>query len=481
VRFSRLVFSSNRRPRRLAVLAAVAAGALSLSVAAAFASTWASGDIFVGVSNGNYNVYSNAGVFKETINGGSGFTTGCAFNNDQSALFTTFFSQNNVVQFATPHPHTSSVFAGGLATPESVAFDKLGDVFVTEVSGGGIRMYSPTGTLIKTIIPGTRTDWVDLAADQDTLFWTDETNVIHRASVATGTALPDFATTGGRFALRILPDGGVLVANEGNILRYNAAGTIIQTYDRAGNDGWFALNLDPNGTSFWSADFETGDVVKFNIATGAVENNFNTGTGPSTVFGLCLKGEITVGGGDTTKPLCSLKDSFSGPPAGIHIKTQDTGSGLASITVTSSTNADVTIPTFTPGTTAEVDVTAARHNNSLSASVQLTVKDVAGNTTVCDPVLTSSVRSASDSQPASQTYNGLDQAESKVTIMNGNPGMKKVTVEVNGTKFRELNLDAGQVVHLDVSSAMQAGSNNTVTISAKGQKGASADIVIADS
>ncbi|PYK29421.1 MAG: hypothetical protein DME57_10330, partial [Verrucomicrobia bacterium] len=42
---------------------------------------WESGDVFAGVSSGNYLVYSNSGAFKQTINNGTtGYTTGCAFN-----------------------------------------------------------------------------------------------------------------------------------------------------------------------------------------------------------------------------------------------------------------------------------------------------------------------------------------------------------------------------------------------------------------
>jgi hypothetical protein len=182
---------------------------------------------------------------------------------------------------------------------------------------------------------------------------------------------------------------------------------------------------------------------------------------------------------DTTKPTCVLKDAFSGPPHGIHVSAQDTGSGLKSITVKSSSNATTAIPPFSVGTTAEVVVTASRTNDAVSANVTLSVKDVAGNETICDPVLTSTVRSSSG-QPAGQTFSGLLQAESKVTIVNGDPGMTKVTIEANGVKFRELSLEPGQVVHVDVASAMNAGSDNTITITARGKKGASADVIIAD-
>jgi hypothetical protein len=469
-----------RMTRRVACLAAVVLAAL-LSATAAFAATWNTGDIFVGVSSGNYNVYSNTGVFKETVNAGSSFTTGCAFNNDQSQLFGTYFGNGNLEAFATPHPHTSSLFVGGLPTPESVAFNKAGNVFVGTL-GGGIKMYtsSTNNTLIKTIVPTSRVDWFDIAADQDTIFYTDETSTIHRASISSGLALPNFTTSAGNWAaIRILPDGSVLSAGQqGFIKRFNAAGTEIQSYSLAGHTGWFALNLDPNGTSFWSADYTTADVVKFNIASGAFEGSFNTGTGSGTVFGLCLKGEVTVGGGDTTKPLCAITATILGPPKQIQITVQDTGSGLASIVVTSSVNADTVVPPFTVGTTSSVVVTSTKINQSLSSSVQLRVTDVAGNVTICDPVLAVSIRE--EGKPESQTYGGLPQAESKVTIANGNPGVRNLELNVNGTVFKVNGLKDGATTNVDVSSAMHAGNDNTITVTARGKPGASAFVVISD-
>ena len=76
----------------------------------------------------------------------------------------------------------------------------------------------------------------------------------------------------------------------------NAAGTVIQTYDFQGLDLWFALNLAPDGTSFYSGDFGGGDIYRFDIASGTVLDSQNTGTGGSTLFGLAVAGEITVGG-----------------------------------------------------------------------------------------------------------------------------------------------------------------------------------------
>jgi hypothetical protein len=78
------------------------------------------------------------------------------------------------------------------------------------------------------------------------------------------------------------------------IVLFDSAGGVVDTYDVDGENNWFALNLDPDGTSFWSADFITSNVYKFDIATGDVLDSFNTGTASNTVFGLTVFGEITV-------------------------------------------------------------------------------------------------------------------------------------------------------------------------------------------
>jgi hypothetical protein len=107
------------------------------------------------------------------------------------------------------------------------------------------------------------------------------------------------------FALRILSDGGVLVAHTANVLRYDNTGTLVQTYAVAGHVGTlFALNIDPDGTSFWTGDLG-GDnkVFRVDIATGAILTSFNTvQVGDNTLGGLTVFGEITQGGGTVPEP-----------------------------------------------------------------------------------------------------------------------------------------------------------------------------------
>jgi uncharacterized repeat protein (TIGR01451 family) len=191
----------------------------------------------------------------------------------------------------------------------------------------------------------------------------------------------------------------------------------------------------------------------------------------------------TVRASDTTKPSCTLTavgtDSSGKKYAEATVR--DQGSGVATIAVTKSVNATTVVPAYTPGTTDPVVVRSTKINQSLSSTFELTATDVAGNTTVCDPVLTSVIRSTDEDQPASQTFSELPQGESKITIVNGDPGMKKVKIVVNGVTFKETALAAGEVRSFDVASAMKAGNANTIVITGYGgKKGATADIVISD-
>ena len=274
------------------------------------ATTWNNGDVFVGVASGSYMVYDNNGNYKETISSGSGYTTGAAFNPGFTHLYTTSFSTGNIVKYDDISPHASSTFAAAISTPESISFKINGGYFVGGPVGGQIAEFDATDTLVTvhSVASGRiGTDWVDLAINQTTIFYTGEGTQVKRWDTGAG-QMTDFSSslTNG-FALRLLPpydgSGGLLVADMGNIKRLDGAGAVAQTYDVSGENAWFALNLDPNGTSFWSADFGTANFYRFNIATGVVEvGPINTGTGSSTVYGLCVKGEPTGGtggGGDT--------------------------------------------------------------------------------------------------------------------------------------------------------------------------------------
>ena len=183
----------------------------------------------------------------------------------------------------------------GTATPNSCLFDAAGNLYVglADVGGGAfgggdLLKFGPTGTLLATFNPATElrgTDWIDLAADQRTVLYTSEGNRIKRFDVVNNVQLPDYCSpcddgSGGEAgtlrALRILPGGaGVLVAdfNKNVVRRYVGdvvSGTGVQDKSYVGVNAPdtffpFAVNLDPDHLSFWTADEVTGQVFRFAI------------------------------------------------------------------------------------------------------------------------------------------------------------------------------------------------------------------------
>ncbi len=270
----------------------------------ASASDWTRGDLFIGVGGGSYQVRDANGLLKEAITGPfGGFTTGCAFNNEFTRFYGTYFDATKVVAFDFGHPHgVAQVVDTALTSPgghsESILFKTDGHFYVGHPDGNDlIHEYDGGGTLVTTFaaaIDVRGTDWMDLTIDQNTLFYTSEGRRVLRFDVANNAQLADFTILPGggtAFAVRLLPpgdgSGGLLVADTSNIKRLDAAGNVVQTYAAAGEDSWFALTLDPNGTSFWSANTATDNVYRFNIQSGAQEVSFSTGTGALSVFGLC--------------------------------------------------------------------------------------------------------------------------------------------------------------------------------------------------
>ena len=181
---------------------------------------------------------------------------------------------------------------------------------------------------------------------------------------------------------------------------------------------------------------------------------------------------------DTTPPACALTAMRAGPPTQIDVTVQDPGSGLASVVVTQSDNANTVVPPFAVGSTAPVVVTATKIIQGQPARVALRVTDVAGNVTNCDPVLVALDRATG--KPKRVTVPDLPQVEHFITVTNGTPGITTLRIEVNGTALKPLHLDDGQTTTLNVASAMAPGSANTIILTPTGKPGGNATVLIHD-
>lgn len=113
--------------------------------------------------------------------------------------------------------------------------------------------------------------------------------------------------------------------------------------------------------------------VKNNSVTVSSANGGqgNTSNASLTVTNVCA---------DITRPVVSTS-MMAGPPAQVVFTVQDTGSGIASVVVTQSVNADTPVPPFTVGTISPIFVTSTKINQTQPVLVTLVVTDVCGNTT----------------------------------------------------------------------------------------------------
>jgi Putative Ig domain len=181
---------------------------------------------------------------------------------------------------------------------------------------------------------------------------------------------------------------------------------------------------------------------------------------------------------DADRPACQIQRVEPGPPTRLHVLVHDPRSGLETVAVTEAVNTTVEIPPFAVGDAAPLTVIGTKIDQSASSRLQLRVRDAAGNQTDCDPVLTEVVRATG--QPESHTYGGIPPEERLVTVLNGDPGLRNLAVEVNGRKFQMAGLKPGEERTLDVGSAIVAGASSTFTLTAQGQPGGSAVVMIWD-
>jgi PKD repeat protein len=271
---------------------------------------------FVGVSSGQLEQFDTGGNLLNTLNTGrGGSVTGMAFD-PRDALYATDFTADGVSKFDGSGNPIGNFGAGYNCQPESIVFDKAGNAYVGETGcSHALLKFDPYGNLlagsaVTTEVEGS--DWIDLASDQCTIFYTSQGTTVFRFNACTGQQLPIFATglhTG--LGLRILPDGGVLVADDLDIVRLDSTGKSIGTYNATGESCWVSLTLDPDGTSFWAVDFCTSDIVHFDITSGNQLAKFNTGTPTQTVFGIAMRGAASA----TTAagPLLATEQTLSVP------------------------------------------------------------------------------------------------------------------------------------------------------------------------
>ena len=251
--------------------------------------------LFVGVSNGQVKDFDESGNVINTLNTGrGGSVTGMSFDWMDN-LYVTDFTANSVTKFAGSGTVVGDFGTGYNCNPESIVFDRAGNVYVGETGcSHALLKFDPYGNLLASFQVATEiegSDWIDLAADQCTIVYTSQGTSVFSFNACTnhqGPTLTSGLNTG--LGLRILPDGGALIANKQDIVRLDSAGRIITRYNSSGESCWVSLTLDPDGESFWAVDYCSSDIVRFDITSGNQLTKFNSGTPTQTVFGIGMRG-----------------------------------------------------------------------------------------------------------------------------------------------------------------------------------------------
>ena len=251
--------------------------------------------LFVGVSNGQVKEFDQSGDVINTSEYGSRRVSHWNVIRFGGQPLRYQFHANGVTKFAGSGTVVGDFGTGYNCKPESIVFDSAGNAYVGETGcSHALLKFDPYGNLIASFLVTTETegsDWIDLAADQCTILYTSQGTSVFSFNACTNQQDPTLTTglnTG--LGLRILPDGGALIANKQDIVRLDSAGRIIARYNSSGESCWVSLTLDPDGKSFWAADYCSSDIIRFDITSGNQLTKFNSGTPTQTVFGIGMKG-----------------------------------------------------------------------------------------------------------------------------------------------------------------------------------------------
>jgi hypothetical protein len=462
----------------------------------------ASGQVFASVGLSQVNVYDpNSGDLINTLTDDTGepYTTGSAF--DASGNFYVTDDLNGDISEFSPDGTPLGQFATGLDNPLSLVFDNQGNLYVGQQSTPYIAEFSPTGQRLPDIGPLQTElfgdDWIDLAADECTFDYTTESTDILQYNKCTNTQGPTFNQAplpDKAFQVRILQNGDVLVADSVADFLLDQNGNVIHTYPCSSlsgcADGLFAIAVDPSGTSFWTADQNTGEIWQIDLDTGAVLQTISTNSG--VLFGLSVDDMLTAATqptapttspttltinpvtGDFSSPTPvsgTLTDSTTGAPVGNEpvtftltgsesctATTNDEGEASCVITPSEPSNSytltasfpgdtststpqgsDSSSSTFTVtpdnSTLTYTGPTAAVNGQPVTLTANLTTDTPSADTPLPTKVVTISVGSGSSEQSCSATSDDSGNVSCTVSAVNQPSGTEPINATFTGDSY----------------------------------------------
>ncbi len=257
--------------------------------------TFAPGDLFVSLRTGQVLWFHPDGSpNRMLVNAIPGKAEGMGFDAAGNLYVTHYCADlsvcktgNTVEKFNIYGLSVGSYGSGYNCNPESIVFAAAGGAFVGQSDcTGDVLWFDAFGSFQKAfdVAQDARgATRIDLAPDGCTLFYTSQGPNVKRFNVCVNQQLPDFNSApivsgdAYTYALRLLPDGGVLVASVTVIVRLDASGNLVQTYTVPGEPGvwWLGLDLVGDGT-FWASNYASSNVYRFDIATGRVLAGFST-------------------------------------------------------------------------------------------------------------------------------------------------------------------------------------------------------------
>ena len=249
------------------------------------------------------------------------FTAGSAF--DAAGNFYVTDDYNGDISEYNADGALQPTFATGLSNPLSLVFDNRGNLYVGQQTTPYIAEFSPSGESLTDIGPlateNAGDDWIDLAPDQCTFYYTSEGTDILRYDKCTDAQLSNFNVDpfpdeGSAYELRILPDGDVLVADTYQDYLLDSEGNVIQTYSCSSLPGCegelFSIAIDPSGTSFWTGDAISGNVWQIGLSSGDVIKRIDTTSG--SLYGLSVDGEPEASGSIPEGGVLTAAEGYDG-------------------------------------------------------------------------------------------------------------------------------------------------------------------------